>query len=174
MNKMNDKEAESSAGRLIEYPAIRLYIHPVERSADQPIGGRDDLSDVRLVNASVVLLHNRLISETTGCPGSRIHNQLISKSMKKKETVFIAFATQKGGAGKTTLSVLAASCLHYLKGYVAAVIDCDYPQHSIADMRDRDADMVLSDAYYKHMAQAMFSRVGKPPIRWKAVQPRMP
>ena len=43
----------------------------------------------------------------------------------------IAFASQKGGVGKSTLTVLAASWLHYLHGIRVAVVDCDYPQHSI-------------------------------------------
>ena len=30
----------------------------------------------------------------------------------EKETLFIAFSTPKGGAGKTTLTVLVASYLH--------------------------------------------------------------
>lgn len=34
----------------------------------------------------------------------------------KKEPLFIAFSTQKGGAGKTTLTVLMASYLYYVKG----------------------------------------------------------
>ena len=54
----------------------------------------------------------------------------------KKEPLFIAFSTQKGGAGKTTLTVLMASYLYYVKGYDVAVVDCDYPQFSIKDMRD--------------------------------------
>lgn len=49
--------------------------------------------------------------------------------------IFIAFATQKGGIGKTTLTVLTASYLHYVKGYNVAVVDCDAPQNSIADLR---------------------------------------
>ena len=32
----------------------------------------------------------------------------------KKEPKYIAFSTQKGGAGKTTLTVLVASYLHYV------------------------------------------------------------
>jgi len=43
----------------------------------------------------------------------------------------IAFASQKGGVGKSTLTVLAASWLHYLHGIRVAVVDCDDPQHSI-------------------------------------------
>ena len=46
----------------------------------------------------------------------------------EKETLYIAFSTQKGGAGKTTLTVLAASYLHYVKGLNVAVVDCKaYP-----------------------------------------------
>lgn len=33
----------------------------------------------------------------------------------KEKTKFVAFSTQKGGAGKTTLTVLAASYLHYVR-----------------------------------------------------------
>ena len=35
----------------------------------------------------------------------------------------IAFASQKGGVGKSTLTVLAASWLHYLHGIRVAVVD---------------------------------------------------
>ena len=35
--------------------------------------------------------------------------------------LYVAFSTQKGGVGKTTFTVLAASYLHYLKGYDVAV-----------------------------------------------------
>ena len=50
----------------------------------------------------------------------------------EKTPLYVAFSTQKGGVGKTTFTVLAASYLYYLKGYNVAVVDCDYPQHSIA------------------------------------------
>lgn len=46
------------------------------------------------------------------------------------EPIYVAFSTQKGGAGKTTLTVLTASYLHYVKGYNVAVVDCDF--HSTA------------------------------------------
>ena len=32
-----------------------------------------------------------------------------------KEATYVAISTQKGGAGKTTLTVLVASYLHYVK-----------------------------------------------------------
>jgi cellulose biosynthesis protein BcsQ len=83
-----------------------------------------------------------------------------SKNMEKK-TMKVAFSTQKGGAGKTTLTVLVASYLHYVKGYNVAVIDCDFPQHSIAEMRERDLQMAMEDEHYKLMAYEQFSTLGK-------------
>ena len=47
-----------------------------------------------------------------------------------KQTLNVAFATQKGGSGKTAITVLVASYLHYNCGCPLAVIDCDFPQHS--------------------------------------------
>ena len=79
----------------------------------------------------------------------------------KKETLYVAFSTQKGGVGKTTFTVLVASYLYYLKGYNVAVVDCDYPQHSISAMRKRDAEQVNGDDYYKQLAFNQFKALGK-------------
>ena len=78
----------------------------------------------------------------------------------KKETVFVAFSTQKGGMGKTALTVLMASHLHYVKGLHVGVIDCDYPQHSIGEMRKRDTELVMQDDYFKRLAYRQFSTLG--------------
>ena len=79
----------------------------------------------------------------------------------EKKTLNVAFSTQKGGAGKTTLTVLAASYLHYLCGYDVVVIDCDFPQHSISEMRERDLKMAMEDEHYKLMAYKQFSALQK-------------
>lgn len=79
----------------------------------------------------------------------------------KKESKYVAFSTQKGGAGKTTLTVLVASYLHFVKGYDVAVVDCDYPQCSIVEMRERDLKTVMDDEYYKLMAYEQFSTLGR-------------
>jgi len=76
----------------------------------------------------------------------------------KKETLYVAFSTQKGGVGKTTFTVLVASYLYYLKGYNVAVVDCDYPQHSISAMRKRDAEQVNGDEYYKQLSPVQNTR----------------
>lgn len=83
----------------------------------------------------------------------------MKKEESKKEPKYVAFSTQKGGAGKTTLTVLVASYLHYVKGFNVAIVDCDYPQHSIAEMRERDFKMVEQDEYYKGMAYEQFTRL---------------
>ena len=75
--------------------------------------------------------------------------------------IFIAFATQKGGIGKTTLTVLTASYLHYVKGYNVAVVDCDAPQNSIADLRARGVKVIDESTYFKALACDHFRRVKK-------------
>jgi cellulose biosynthesis protein BcsQ len=79
----------------------------------------------------------------------------------KKEPIYVAFSTQKGGAGKTTLTVLAASYLHYERDYNVAIIDCDFPQLSIFNMRERDLAMALDNEFYRGMAYEQFSRLDK-------------
>lgn len=79
----------------------------------------------------------------------------------KQEPVFIAFSTQKGGAGKTTFTVLTASYLHYARGYNVLVVDCDYPQFSIEKMRDRDVALLDTNQSLHELAVAQFSRLKK-------------
>ena len=90
----------------------------------------------------------------------------------ERTPLYVAFSTQKGGVGKTTFTVLAASYLYYLKGYDVAVVDCDYPQHSIAGMRKRDAEQVGADEDYKRMAYEQFTRLGRKPTPCCAVRPK--
>ena len=41
--------------------------------------------------------------------------------------IFVAFATQKGGIGKSTVTALAASYLHNVKGYNVAALSWRVP-----------------------------------------------
>jgi cellulose biosynthesis protein BcsQ len=83
--------------------------------------------------------------------------------MEPKETLFIVFSTQEGGVDKAMLTVLAASYLHYARGYSVAVVDCDYPQFSIADMLKRDVEQVMNDSHYKRLAHIQFPHNCKSP-----------
>lgn len=59
----------------------------------------------------------------------------------KKEPLFVALSNQKGGVGKSTLTVLLASYFHYHKAKNVLVVDCDYPQHSMMTLREWDIKM---------------------------------
>lgn len=54
--------------------------------------------------------------------------------------IVLAFATQKGGMGKTTLSVLVASHLHYRRSIKVAVLDVDSSQLSVYNQRIREIE----------------------------------
>ena len=45
----------------------------------------------------------------------------------KNETMMIAFSNQKGGVGKSTLTISLASYLHHVIEKNMLVVDCDYP-----------------------------------------------
>ena len=79
----------------------------------------------------------------------------------KKKTLFVAITTQKGGIGKTSVTVLLSSYLHYLKGYEVAVVDCDYPQYSVFDLRNRETEVVASDEYYSVKAYNQLCKIEK-------------
>lgn len=77
-----------------------------------------------------------------------------------KTPVYLTFFSQKGGVGKTTFNVIAASYLHYVLKKRVILIDCDFPQFSIDAMRKRDAEHVQKDAYLKNLAYKQFSTLG--------------
>lgn len=81
----------------------------------------------------------------------------------KKETLLVAFSTQKGGIGKSALTVLMSGYFHYVKGYNVGVIDCDYAQFSIYNMRERDRKIATSVDHYKLMAFNQLKQLDKKP-----------
>ena len=82
--------------------------------------------------------------------------------MKKEKELLVAVASQKGGVGKSVFTVLLASVLHYRKGLRVAVVDCDYPQHSIALMRERDMESVMKNDDLKVSLYRQHERIRKP------------
>ncbi|GHT34185.1 conjugal transfer protein TraA [Bacteroidia bacterium] len=69
--------------------------------------------------------------------------------------------------GKTAVTVLTASYLHYVKGYRVAVLDCDFPQHSIVKERKRDEGLIIGNDYFKRMAFEMYRSGGVKAYRVK-------
>lgn len=79
----------------------------------------------------------------------------------KKEPLFVTFCTQKGGAGKSSFTILAASIMYYLKGYNVIVVDCDFPQHSIHMLRNREFENINENEELKLSAYSFFKALGK-------------
>lgn len=79
----------------------------------------------------------------------------------KKEPLFIAYSTQKGGVGKSAMTTLTASMLHYRMGFNVAVFDCDFPQWSIGKLRERDVKISMGNDRFKRMAYEQFSMLDK-------------
>jgi len=82
-------------------------------------------------------------------------------NIQMNSPLFMAYATQKGGVGKTTFTVLTASYLHYVKGFNVLVVDCDYPQHSIDRMREREIETVSADPQLKAFVWKQFRKLDK-------------
>lgn len=88
-----------------------------------------------------------------------------------RKTLKISFSTQKGGVGKSTMTTLLASVLHYRLGYNVLVMDCDFPQHSLTNMRERDKKTIMQNEYHKKVAMKQFQTINKkayPIIKSKA------
>ena len=70
----------------------------------------------------------RVVKEADGATAKSAWKQKNKSSTNKmyrtmSKEIFVAFATQKGGIGKSTVTALAASYLHNVKGYNVAVVD---------------------------------------------------
>ncbi|MDR0606513.1 MAG: ParA family protein [Bacteroidales bacterium] len=80
---------------------------------------------------------------------------------KNKKPIYISFATQKGGAGKSSFTILAASIAHYVLKCNVAIIDCDYPQLSIFNMRKRELENIPKNEALKKLVVTKFSEHNK-------------
>ncbi|WP_418219363.1 ParA family protein [Chryseobacterium glaciei] len=81
--------------------------------------------------------------------------------MTMKKPLKISFSTQKGGVGKSTFTTLVASLLHFRLGYNVLIMDCDFPQHSLGKMRDRDMKTVMQNEYHKKAALKLYQQINK-------------
>lgn len=78
-----------------------------------------------------------------------------------KECLLVAISNQKGGVGKSALTVVLASYLHYEKDLNVAIIDCDSPQHSLVRMRERDKKAISASPYHQQLVEKQWERTPK-------------
>ncbi len=78
-----------------------------------------------------------------------------------KVPLLVAVSNQKGGVGKSTLTVSLASYLHYVMEKNVLVVDCDYPQHSLSNLRDRDKKQVMASERLQKMMADLYDRTGR-------------
>lgn len=79
-----------------------------------------------------------------------------------RETIFVSICNQKGGTGKSCFTILLASHLYYGLGYRVGIMDCDYPQHSVAAFRKWESEEVGRNPYYNGLVEEQFTRLGVP------------
>lgn len=70
-------------------------------------------------------------------------------------------SNQKGGVGKSTLTILLASYLYFVKGKNVAVVDCDSPQHSLSNLREREKDVIKKSPYHQQLMKSTYEPLGK-------------
>ena len=83
----------------------------------------------------------------------------------------IGFSSMKGGVGKSTLSLVTASILHYDYGYPVTIIDCDDPQYSIVEMRKREASLVSKEESAQRRVQAFYESFDGGQLKVRAYTP---
>ena len=79
------------------------------------------------------------------------------------DPIYVAFATQKGGAGKSTLTTLVASYLYYTEGVEVAAVDCDSTQHTLNVYREHDLMVTSENQYLKKTIHKFYQQFQKRP-----------
>ena len=80
---------------------------------------------------------------------------------KKNNPIYLGFASQKGGVGKSSLAEVLASILYYEKNISLAVVDCDGTQESFYKLRERDRDLIESSPELGKELHERLSHYGK-------------
>lgn len=77
------------------------------------------------------------------------------------DPIYVAFATQKGGVGKSTLTTLVASYLYYVEGVEVLAVDCDSSQHSMNVYREHDLAVCGENPYLKRVMHKFYEQFKK-------------
>jgi len=76
----------------------------------------------------------------------------------------IAIISQKGGAGKSTVTSLLANIFYFILGFRIAVIDADYPQSSIGKKRKKELEVIHADERLKKIYDKIYTHRQPYPI----------
>lgn len=79
----------------------------------------------------------------------------------EKTPLFISFCAQKGGIGKTTFTIFAAAWFYFKDNLNVLVVDCDYPQHSIDELRNREKKALSESDRYKLLLMRQYEKYPK-------------
>lgn len=71
-------------------------------------------------------------------------------------TPVIACVNQKGGVGKSTLTTLLANHFYFRKELRIAILDADFPQHSIYKRRVENASYICSKPWLKKLTLELY------------------
>lgn len=74
----------------------------------------------------------------------------------------ISFVQQKGGTGKTTMTMLTAGYFHNA-GAQVIIVDTDFPQHSFARIRHRDLHNLSAEDAQGRSGEIILQQLGKDP-----------
>lgn len=75
--------------------------------------------------------------------------------------IFLGFASQKGGVGKSTLAEIISSILYYEKGINLLVVDCDMTQDSFYKLREREKATIADDSELARRMRTYFKAQGR-------------
>ena len=92
--------------------------------------------------------------------------------VKMSDAIYVAFATQKGGVGKSTLTTLMASYLYYVEGVEVVAVDCDSSQHSMNVYRKHDLVVTKENPYLKRALHRFYSQFQKEPYEILLTSPK--
>ena len=76
----------------------------------------------------------------------------------------ISILNQKGGVGKSNVTTLLANIFYFYFGWKVAVIDCDFPQHTIAKKRKRELQVVENNPHLKKAYEKIYATKNLYPI----------
>ena len=85
---------------------------------------------------------------------------------------YVAFATQKGGVGKSTLTTLRRELPLLRRGVELVAVDCDSSQHSMNVYRDHDLVVTKENPYLKRALHRFYLGFEKKPYEIILTSPK--